>query len=183
MDYLLWYNRSPHIFPALKAINMYFELIPYLRGLWRRSLAKVLCYFGHHDYETEAVFADGAQLSCFYCEKLKTSYMSRPGEKCICQSDDQEDDCSVHGIDEYAMKRTWCISTLNSFRPMQDDWDDGGAIAPSSISIDKAIDIVKCITPDYVDMDVMGGIALYYYGDKHLWIHIKNDGRSVLTVM
>lgn len=59
---------------------MYFELIPYLRGLSKRSVAKVLCYYGHHDYEFGGLVDDNSshgKLICFYCEREKHSYMSR----------------------------------------------------------------------------------------------------------
>ena len=45
-----------------------------LRGLWRRAVASILCYFGHHDYETASVHEDYAILYCFYCEHEKCSY-------------------------------------------------------------------------------------------------------------
>jgi hypothetical protein len=57
---------------------MYFELVPYLRGLWTRSVAKVLCYYGHHDYEFDGVDSSDlncGKLTCFYCQHEKRSHI------------------------------------------------------------------------------------------------------------
>lgn len=59
---------------------MYFELIPYLRSLWTRTVAKVLCYFGHHDYEFNGLVDSNpsyGNLICFNCEIEKHSFISR----------------------------------------------------------------------------------------------------------
>ena len=144
---------------------MYFELVPYLRGLWTRTLAKVFCHFGHHDYESHGLGNDFAVLECFYCQHQKRSFVVNVGG-------------TSHG-----MSKERSIMLLNNMRAIQDNWDGENAPAPSQVSIDRAIAICQCVVPGQVDIDVMGGIALYYYGDKQLWIHVKNDGTSVLTVM
>lgn len=101
---------------------------------------------------------------------------------CLCQSDLQDDCCPVHGI-EFLTSQADAIARLEYLRSTKEGWGaDGDEPAPSSIAIDKAIGIVKCIVPDAIDLDAMGGIALWFYGENRLWIHVKNDGTSVLTV-
>jgi len=51
--------------------------IGYWRGLWTRSVARVLCHYGHHDYEFDGLVdanPNYGKLICFYCEARKQSY-------------------------------------------------------------------------------------------------------------
>jgi hypothetical protein len=97
---------------------------------------------------------------------------------CTCKSDNQDTDCPIHG----SSRRSYCLAQLEAFRAVQDNWDEDGASAPSTLSINKAIALVKCVVPDEVDLDVMGGIALYFYGENRLWIHVNNSGNLILTI-
>jgi hypothetical protein len=75
-------------------------------------------------------------------------------------------------------------ASLEALVPLRDGWDGDESPAPSPESIERARDLIQNLarTPDEVDPDAVGGVALWFYFENRarLMVGIRNSGDVLL---